>query len=310
MEKKLLIALDTSVYSSNTLHYLEQLFAHLDDIRLHLFTVVTCYPADTAGAWLNVTELQNTLSKEEQKRFAAAGKFLHTSAKRLERSGISSDRITTEVKLSVSSPAAEILHVGRQGMYDALVLGRRGISRLEELIMGSVSSDMFEKCHDLPLWIVDGQVDSRKFLVPVDGSRFTLQAVDHLCFILKDNPYAEITLFHSAAMFARRQELDPEYCNRYLSMDWCRKHRHDADFHFLAPSRMLVKSGFPPGRIHRLETAKGMYPSRQIVRQALIDDFGTIVMGRRAADAARGVFGSITEKVVAMSVNNALWIIG
>ena len=36
MEKKLLIAVDGSVYSTNTLHYIEQLFAHLDDIRLHL----------------------------------------------------------------------------------------------------------------------------------------------------------------------------------------------------------------------------------------------------------------------------------
>ena len=53
-----------------------------------------------------------------------------------------------------------------------------------------------------------------------------------------------------------------------------------------------------------------MYPSRQIVRQALIDDFGTIVMGRRGIEMKKGVFGSVTEKVVAMSVNTAIWILG
>ena len=82
------------------------------------------------------------------------------------------------------------------------------------------------------------------------------------------------------------------------------------DLYFLAPRQMLLNSGFPDEHIHRLETKKGMYPSRQIVRQALIDDFGTIVMGRRHREMAKGVFGSVTEKVLAMSVNTAVWIVG
>ena len=78
----------------------------------------------------------------------------------------------------------------------------------------------------------------------------------------------------------------------------------------MAPRQMLINSGFPPERIHRRETKKGMYPSRQIVRQALIDDFGTIVMGRRDKEIVKGVFGSVTEKVVAMSVDTTIWIVG
>jgi len=310
MKKKLLIAVDASVYSSNTLHYLEQLFAYLDDIRLHLLTVVTCNPSEAASQWLDESELMSTLSKEEQKRCAAANKYLHKAVDRLGRNGIAPEQVTTEVKISTTNPAAEVLNVARKGMFDAVVLGRRGVSKLEEFIMGSVSSTMFEKCHDVPIWIVDGQVDSRKFLVPVDGSHFTLQAVDHLCFMLKDNPYAEITLFHSAAMFAQTQDLSTGYCNLFLSQEWCQEHNTDDDLFFLAPRQMLINSGFPPERIHRLETKKGMYPSRQIVRQALIDDFGTIVMGRRDKEVVKGVFGSVTEKVMAMSVDTAVWIVG
>ena len=310
MDKKLLIAVDASVYSYNTLHYLEQLFANMSDIRLHLLSVITCNPSETASKWLDDLELMSTLHPEEQKRCAAAKKFMHKAVERLKRNGIEPEQVTTEVKISTTNPAAEVLNVAREGMFDALVLGRRGVSKLEELIMGSVSSTMFEKCHDVPIWIVDGQVDSRKFLVPVDGSHFTLQAVDHLCFMLKDNPYAEVTLFHSAAMFAQKQDLSMGYCNRFLSQEWCQEHRHNDDLYFLAPRQMLITSGFPPERIHRLETKKGMYPSRQIVRQALIDDFGTIVMGRRDKEIVKGVFGSVTEKVVAMSVNTAVWIVG
>jgi nucleotide-binding universal stress UspA family protein len=310
MVKKLLIAVDCSVYSSNTLHYLEQLFAHRDDIRLHLLSVITCAPSKEGSAWLDELELLGTLSKEEQRRYAATKKFLHQAADRLERNGIAREQITTEIKISASNPAAEVLNAARKGLFDALVLGRRGVSKLEELIMGSVSSTMFEKCHDVPIWIIDGQVDSRKFLVPVDGSHFTLQAVDHLCFILNGNPHAEVTLFHSAAMFAQKQDLSTGYCERYLPQEWCGANRHNADLYFLAPRQMLINSAIPPEHIHRRETKKGMYPSRQIVRQALIDDFGTIVMGRRDKEIVTGVFGSVTEKVLAMSVNTAVWIVG
>jgi nucleotide-binding universal stress UspA family protein len=310
MEKKLLIAVDGSVYSSNTLHYLEQLFANLADIRLHLLTVITCSPSEVARDWFTTQELMSTLRPEEQKRCAAARRFLNEAVDRFDRNGIGKDQITTEVKISTASPAAEVLNIARQGMFDALVLGRRGVSKLEEFIMGSVSSTMFEKCHDVPIWIVDGQVNSRKFLVPVDGSRFTLQAMDHLCYILQGNPYAEITLFHSDAMFAQTQDLEENFCQRFLAQDWCRDHCDDPDLYFSAPRQMLINSGFSADRIHRLKTKKGLHPSRQIVRQALIDDFGTIVMGRRDQKLVKGVFGSVTEKVVAMSVDTTVWIVG
>ena len=310
MEKKLLIAVDGSIYSSNTMHYLERLFAGLKDIRLHLFCVITCIPTQTPKGWLDELDMIGLLSPDEQKRYAAAKRFLHNAVDRLERNGIRRDNITTEIKISTSSPAAEVLAAARKGLFDAIVLGRRGVSKLEELIMGSVSSTMFEKCHDVPIWIVDGNVDSHKFLVPVDGSRFALRAVDHLCYILKDNPYAEVSLFHSNAMFAQTQELSQDFCSSFLPEDWCRAHSSDPDFYFLAPRQMLINSGFPPERLHRLETKKGLYPSRQIVRQALIDGFGTIVMGRRDKEIVKGVFGSVTEKVVAMSVDTAVWIVG
>ncbi|MFC1843283.1 universal stress protein [Thermodesulfobacteriota bacterium] len=310
MEKKLLIAVDASIYSSNTLHYLERLFANLDDVRFHLISVVSCNPSETAKEWFDELELMNMLSKEEQKRYAAAKRYLKKAVAQLERNGIASEYVTTEAKISTTSPAAEVLQVARKGYFDALIIGRRGVSKLEELIMGSVSSSLLEKCHDVPIWIVDGQVDSRKFLVPVDGSHFTLQALDHLCFILQGNPYAEITLFHSTAMFAQKQDLKTGYCNRFLQNDWCEEHKNDIDLHFLAPLQMLKNIGFPSDHVHQLKTKKGMYASRQIVRQALIDDFGTIVMGRRDKEMVKGVFGSVTEKVLAMGVDTAIWIVG
>jgi len=310
MNKKILVAVDASVYSSNTLHYLEQLFKNVGDIHLHLLSAVSCSSLQSGHEWLDDLELLSKLSPEARKRYAAAKKYMNESVDRLDRHGISKDQVTTEIKLSRTNVAADIIDVARKGLYDALVIGRRGVSKLEELIMGSVSCTVFEKCHDIPIWIVDGQVDSRTFLVPIDGSEYCLKAVDHLAFILKDNPYAEITFFHSAAMFAQKQSLTKQECTHYLTDEFCQIHSQDHDIHFHAPHKILADSGFPNERIFHLSTKKGMYPSRQIVRQALIDDFGTIVMGRRGIAMSKGVFGSVTEKVVAMSENTAIWILG
>jgi nucleotide-binding universal stress UspA family protein len=310
MEKKLLVAVDSSIYSTNILHYLERLFTELPDIRFHLISVVTCTVSETAKEWFDEFELLNKLSREAQSRYATKKKYLKSAVERLGRNGIPAEHVTTELKLTTANPTTEILKAARKGFFDALIIGRRGISKLEELIMGSVSTSVLEKCHDVPIWIVDGKVDSRKFLVPVDGSHFTLQALDHLCFILQNNPYAEVTLFHSTAMFSQTQELEMGYCPRFLDNGWCEAHREDEEFYFHAPYQMLINSGFPDERIHRLETNKGLHASRQIVRQALIDDFGTIVMGRRSREIKKGVFGSVTEKVLAMSVDSAVWIVG
>ena len=310
MDKKLLVAVDSSIYSNNILSYLEKLFTGLPDIRLHLFSVVTCNTSEAAREWFDEFELLNMLSREAQGRYATKKKYLKTAVERLERNGIPAEQVTTELKVTAYNQAKEILNTARKGLYDALIIGRRGLSKLEKLFMGSVSTSLLEKCHDVPIWIIDGQVDSRKFLVPVDGSQFTLQALDHLCFVLLNNPYAEITLFHSTAMFSQTQELKRDYCPRFLDKDWCEAHLDDKEFYFQAPYQMLINSGFPAERIHRLETSKGLHSSRQIVQQALVDNFGTIVMGRRSREIKKGVFGSVTEKVLEMSVDTAVWIVG
>lgn len=310
MEKKILVAGDGSIYSANTIYYLERLFADLEDIHLHLLTVVPCGASSPGQELLDDLEMMSTLSPEAGRRFSRAKRCMKDAEKRLGRAGIKAEQISTEVCLSRTTVADDILRKAREGMFDALAIGRRGLGKLEEMFLGSVSETVLNKCHDLPIWIIDGQIDSRKFLVPVDGTPHTLRAVDHLSFILQGNPHAEITLFHSKAIFAQHPTVEVHEFHHHWNPDWCAKHLMRLDSHFHGPQQLLVDNGFPAARIHRLETHKGIYPSRQIVRQALLDGFGTIVMGRRGKDISKGVLGSVSGRVLAMAIDTAVWIIG
>lgn len=308
MEKKILVAVDGSIYSFNAIRYLAQLFEKLPDVKIHLLSLVSASSAPAAKDWMDDKEIMNSVDQETRDRFKKNKSNLNEAIIQLARHGFSPDQVTTEITFTKSSIAKDILHVGKKGMYDALVVGRRGISKIEELILGSVSSDLLEKNKSLPVWIIDGRVNSRKFLVPVDGSQVSLHAVDHLSHILKDNPYAEITLFHSKAMLANIKEVAPHECKPKFGDEWCDLHTTGDDSIYHAPEQILRENGFPAARIKHLTTTSGLYPSRQIVRQALMDEFGTIVLGR-SGNYKKGIFKGTMEKVIGMAIDTAIWIV-
>ncbi len=311
MLKKILIAVDGSTYSTHSLRYLGQLFQHLPDIHFHLLSLV---PASSAGStardWLTEAELLNTVNPATRNLLAVQKKYMQQAMDTLRRLGIAEEQVHTSVRLSPRSVAHDIIHEARQGKYDALLIGRRGIGRLEEMIMGSVSATILEKCHDVPLWIIDGQINSRRFLVPVDGTCHSLKAIDHLAFIIADNPCAEVTFFYSKALLGSHPRIEPKDFYAVWGEEWCEEHLRRPDSLFHAPRQILVDSGFPAERIFRLETSMGIDPSRQILRQALIDDFGTIVMGRRGEAVSKGIFRGVSDRVLQMAEEVAIWIIG
>ncbi|HEX9716167.1 MAG TPA: universal stress protein [Desulfurivibrionaceae bacterium] len=311
MLKKILIAVDGSPYSTHSLRYLGQLFQQLPEIHFHLLSLV---PASSAGSaakdWLTEAELLNTVSPATRNLLATQKKYMLQATDTLKRLGIAEEQVHTSVRLSQRSVAQDIIHEARQGKYDALLIGRRGIGKLEKMIMGSVSATILEKCHDVPLWIIDGQVNSRKFLVPVDGTCHSLKAIDHLAFILAGNPYAEVTLFYSKALLGSHPKIEPKDFYAVWGETWCEEHLRREDSLFHAPKQLLLDSGFPEERIFWKETFMGIDPSRQILRQALIDDFGTIVMGRRGEEASKGLFRGVSDRVLLMAEEVAIWIIG
>lgn len=310
MERKILVAVDGSSYSNNTLQYLGSLFAQIPEMKLHLFSAVRCPSLPPGKEWLGEMELMNSLPPAALKKLRTTRTYMKTATDKLVRLGIGAERITSEVRLARSTVADDILHEGRQGMYDAIVIGRRGITKLEEMVMGSISASLFERSHDVPLWIIDGKVDSRKFLVPIDGSLCAMMAVDHLAHILADCRECRITLFHSTAMLSTVRPLDPQELYDRWGREWCDEHLSRPDSLFHAPKQILLEGGIPEANIQWLHTSKGIEAGRQILRQALIDDYGTIVIGRRGEDVKKGIFRGVSDRVVLMGEQVAIWIVG
>lgn len=311
VRRKLLVAIDGSVHGHDTLDYLALLFALRPEMDFHLLSLVPGVSLPPGGEWLTEAERLNMISPGARQKLVAHKGFLRQAEEWLTRAGVAAERISSEVKLgSGGSLAGDIVRAAQQGHYDAVVVGRRGMTKLEEILLGSVSNGIFDLGHEVPLWVIDGRIDSRRFLVPVDLTPYSLLAVDHLAFILHDHPEVEITLFNSTAILAARPTARPDDFQPHWDRAWCDKHLTRPDSHFHAPRQILLEAGFAPERIAVLETAQGFEPSRQIIRQALMDGYGTIVMGRRPPEVRRGIFRGVSDRVLLMAEQVAIWVVG
>ncbi len=163
MERKnVLIAVDSSENSERAVAYVGEMLGECKDVRVCLLYVEKPPNRDMFAndeAWKNAA-----LDKEQRLRA-----FLNQARDLLKSHGIPMDRITEEYVVSCTSPlhqpidyctpgtsiAEEILRVQETGGYGTMVIGRRGISRTEEFLFGSVSTSVMHNAKSGSIWVVE-----------------------------------------------------------------------------------------------------------------------------------------------------------
>jgi nucleotide-binding universal stress UspA family protein len=201
--------------------------------------------------------------------------------------GFHEANLLCKVKKRSASTAKDIIHEGNVGMYDAVILGRRGISRLEELINDSVSMRALDQDRISPLWICrKPELDRSNVLVGIDGSQPSLQIADHVGFMLKDQPGHDATLFavNKKGAAIPDQALDQAH-------------------------QAMLDNGFPEERIHR-RTQTASDPAAAIEKEASSGRYAAVAVGS-SGEAREGFFkiGSVSKKLC-YSLSGATLMIG
>jgi nucleotide-binding universal stress UspA family protein len=308
--KHLLIALGEHQASSQALSYGAVLFACDPQVTYHL---LHCHVYDASSIIPEPLDNKTTLIPDSQ--FRSQDRRLHElilarGAQLLEDKGVSSQQISTFTVSSSQNPARAIMIEAERLLSDCIVIARRGLGYVGEIVMGSVSATLFRNSHTTPLWIIDGEVTKRNIFVAVDGSVYSLRAIDHLAHILKDRHDIKIFLYHCSAFLAPSvvcslerfvQEWNEDWCKTYLSGDGCL---------FNGPAQMLREAGIPAENIVILPETKTIEESTSIVSQAKKHDCGTIVIGRRGPEVRKGFFGGVSNRTIRQTQNMAVWIIG
>lgn len=307
MEKNILVAVDGSVYSGNSLDYLAKLFSADRTLTIHLLSVVSA--GGGGKEWMFEVDPLRTQAPGSDKRTQLARKHLKDAEERLIRNGFARERVTAQLK-TASSICGAICDEAKRGQHDSVLLGRRGLGTMGNMFFGSTSTDLIEKCHHAPLWIVDGPVASSRFLLAVQSQPASLMAADHLAFMLKDHPNAEICLYHSNSVFGSQQPARAEDFHAQWGKAWCDQYLDLENFLFYAHAQLLADHGIPRRRITQLPAQMHLDVSADLLRQAKQYNCGTIVIGRRRRDLVKGQLRGVSDKTLKQAQNIAIWLAG
>jgi nucleotide-binding universal stress UspA family protein len=308
MEKKILLAVDDTIYTKYAMQYAVRISSDVTDL-----TYTLLYVQPTVSQFLleeadRDPTAKAKLKKVIQRNHENAHKILDKLKSQMVRMGIAEAKIDTHTQLKVLGLAKDIMDRAQQGLFDAIVVGRRGLSKVQQALMGSVTSNLIEHASFIPIWVVDGEVKSSKIMLAADGSESSLRAVDHLSFMVGENPKVKITLYHVRPTLGEfcvidfgEKELHPEERSPQGA-------RGCIDHFYSRACKILKDAGVHEKSIDIKITKPVVQVGRAIVKEAVNGDYGTVVIGRRGANKSF-FMGSVSRYVIDNTVNRALWIV-
>lgn len=305
MKKKILLAVDDSIHSKNAVKYAARISSLANNLSYTLFNVqptISQYILDDAKKDARVSA---ELSKIKRKNAEEAQSVLEKYKTQMINLGIKEKHVDTVTRPKIEGRAKDVLEYGRKGLYDAIVVGRRGQSLFKEVFMDCTTCNLLEHARDTPVWVVDGDVTPSKILLAADGSESSIRAVDHLSFIVGHNPDVRITLFH---VVPDSISMGSYALDGFLEEFLVEKDRQKIkDFHDRVRG-MFKKAGIPEDRIEIKEVQRTGNAGKAILEEAETGDYGTVVVGRRG-DNRSFFMGSVSKYVLNRAEGRALWVV-
>ncbi|MBI5558744.1 MAG: universal stress protein [Deltaproteobacteria bacterium] len=146
---KILVAVDDSSLSERVLNYVGEVVGSLDKVEIRLLHV---YPEPPPHYF---TEEKHTLLEYQQEKESVATQIFAKAAGVLANHGVGGEKITSSCLMATGKTFSKtILQVRKEGGFGTVVLGKRGISKAEEFLFGSVSNAVIRESHDFTVWVV------------------------------------------------------------------------------------------------------------------------------------------------------------
>jgi nucleotide-binding universal stress UspA family protein len=314
MEKKILIAVDGSKASDRAVDYVGLMEgAMVKDLKVVLYNAMAPVPPFMRKEGQSDTSTYRRVAELERRNRKAAQEVLGAARQRLVDHGLTEENIVLKAVPRASGAARDILFEAEHGLYDALVMGRRGLGKAQELFLGSVTNKIVQHAEKLPIWVVGGRVNSLKVLCAVDGSEGALRSVDHMAFMLGHNPECHVTLFHVGASLANycplNFEVEEADLHKEIEGDIMTTDAECMDDFYVRAIKVLMEGGLERDQIDTKSKEGGMSVAAAIADEAKAGDFGTVVLGRRGQN--RSFFlGHVSDKVLNKCDDAAVWIVG
>jgi nucleotide-binding universal stress UspA family protein len=193
MERHLLVTVGDDKSAWFGIQFAAHFFQNKEAIKMTLF-----YTAPRPVLWDEKSKVAAQRQAEQESReIEAKGKKALDAAKtELVARGFKTENIDTKMRFRQISKIDDIIEEGEAGRYDAVVFGRRGLTRIEEALDDSVTRGVMEKTFRFPMWICRKPDTERKnVLLCIDGSDSAYRMADHVGYLIGKEDSQRITLF-------------------------------------------------------------------------------------------------------------------
>ena len=214
--------------------------------------------------------------------------FLLDYEKILKNSGFTG---LIEKRIEEGDPGSKIIEIVEKENFQTVMLGRKGMSELKEFFLGSVSSKVLHGLINHNIYIVGEKIPEKnpasKILVPVDGSEYSMKAVEHaVCiakFVKNIDKITILRVINLPLYLERaREDINPEEEAKEI----------------LNKAKMKFLEEEVPQDLIETKISIG-FPKEEIVREIKEGNYNLVILGRKGRSALKDlVLGDVSSAVI------------
>lgn len=319
MEQKqnnILIAVDGSEHSFEAVRCVGRMLP-AEQTKVTLFRVVVRIPEAFWDIESNPVFKDTVLDMHahELEETKHARDFMERAKQFLKECKYAEDFISLVLHRRQLGVAQDIIQEAQKG-YNALVVGRRGVSAFQDMIFGSIANKLISRLSQVPVWVAGKRPDPGKILVATDCSEGSEAALDYVVSLF-DGDHPEILLFHAIVphgIFTRAQEwtlIGQEQKDwGYAAKEGLTKAEAEAQSFLDESIKRVQQKGGKPDRIKTRVVSGVTSRAGAILEEAKKGNYGTIVVGRRNISRAEEFFiGRVSNKILQAARETAVWVV-
>ncbi len=294
IQRKILVAVDGSEGALEAVRYVSKT-PSFEDMNVVLFTVQGKIPEyywdlekEGSPAWrIKEVRAWEVGSRKSIQEHMEKAKTI------LWRAGFPKEAVKTNIHERKKGIARDILTEAKRG-YTCVVVGRKGVSKIKDLILGSVSTKLLEKINFTTLIVVGSKPEPDRILLALDGSQNSMRTVDYVGKILGGSPL-DLCLINVI---------------RGDAIEFVKRAKSEIGSVFEQAKRQLIRSGFDETQITTKIITGAHSRAKTIVEEARNGGYRSIVVGRRGLSKVPAFFmGRVSNKVVQLAKREAVWIV-
>ena len=234
------------------------------------------------------------------------GRVQGKAFKILSDAGFSEEAVSVKTPTQKTNVLKDIVQESYQD-YQAVVMGRTGISRIKDLVVGSMAFKLIEKIKHIPTIVVGGKPSSKKILIALDESIEAMRATTCIGDLARARDL-QVSLCHVLSPQGMSPISGTRPSGPKNEEEWRQYNENRFRPYMDEAIGRLVKAGMNSESISVDFLFCRSNAIQKIVDTALEGNYGTVVVGRREAIGFMEgtIRGRFSDKLISSTYNVAV----